>query len=591
MAVVLAGTVAFAGCGSAEDVGVDSIETSATQEAASGSMAGQVTLLDVSDMFSDRDKEIGYDEEECVKVVLQGDTAEADSEGVQVDGNCVTITQAGDYLLSGSLQGQLIIDADEEDKVHLILDGAEISCESSAALYVSQADKVFVTTASGSENLLETTGEYVAIDDHNIDGAVFSRSDITFNGAGSLKAVSAVGNGIVCKDDLVITSGSYEIQAGKHGLEGKDSVRIASGDIVISAEVDGIHSGNDEDETVGYTYIAGGNLTLTVGDDGIHSDTQLVIAGGSINVTESYEGLEGMSVEITDGDINVKASDDGINAAGGKDGSGGMGKFGGDSFGANDNNTIIVSGGKITVDADGDGIDSNGSLQVNGGEIVVYGSTSGGDSALDFDGNAVVNGGTVIALGASQMAENFGSDSTQCAIMVNLQGTQAAGTTAELRTADGTVLLSCTATKTYNSAIFSCGDIQVGSSYTVVMGDETTEVEMTETIYGSGMGMGGRGGKGGQGGFGGDKPDGGNFNGERPDDGNFDGERPDGGNFDGEQPDGGNFDGEKPDGGNFDGEKPDGKNFDGGKMNGEKPELPEGQSQEQTNQKTEQSGI
>lgn len=553
-AVSLSASLLLGGCGAADGMVMGQDSPAPLVTATGSSVVGQVTLLDVSDMFSNRDREIGYDEMKSVRIVLTGDSARADSENVRIDGNVVTIVSEGCYILSGNLQGQIVIQAKDKDKIHLVLDGAEISSQSSAALYVSQADKVFVTTTSESQNLFETVGEYVAIDEHNIDGAVFSREDITFNGEGALKIASATGNGIVSKDDLVITGGSYEISAGKHGLEGKDSVRIENGDIVINAAVDGIHSGNDEDETVGYTYIAGGNITLTVQDDGIHSDTQLVIAGGNIHVTESYEGLEGMSIEIAGGEISIRSSDDGLNAAGGNDGSGAKGRFGDDPFAVNENNMIIISGGTVTVDADGDGLDSNGNFFVYGGEIVVYGPENGGNGALDYNGEAAISGGTVIALGASQMAENFGADSGQCSILVNIQGMQSAGTTVELKNATGETLLSCVAKKSYNSAVFSCPEIQVGQTYTVVMGEETTELEMTETIYGSGMGFGG--GHGG-GGFGG-----GHGKGEKPD---FEGER-------GEKPDFGGREGFEGKGGRreFGGEMPE-------LPSGEMPELPNGE--------------
>ncbi len=493
-AVLLCSSI-FSGCGLAESAN-----------------AGEVTLLNVSDMFSARDREIGYDESECVRIVLQGSTAQADSPNVTIEGNVVTVAAEGSYLISGSLQGRLVVEADKSDKIHLILDGADISCENSAALYVQQAGKVFVTTAADSENSFRTVGEYEAIDSHNIDGAVYARDDITFNGEGSLKVSSDVGHGIVCKNDLVIAGGDYEIAAGRHGLQGKDSVRIANGNLVIRAGTDGIHSGNDEDDTVGFTYIEGGSLTITAGDDGIHSDTRLVVAGGSIQVNESYEGLEGASIEIVDGEIVVYAEDDGLNAAGGNDGSGGearegegegggrgdFGDFGKNPFAASADNAIIISGGKITVNADGDGIDSNGGLYVNAGEIVVFGPVNGGNGALDSSGEAVIRGGSVIALGASQMAENFGADSEQCSILVSVSGMQAAGTTVELRDSSGEVLMSCVSPKAYNSAVFSCGDIQVGQTYTAVMGQETVEVEMTDTIYGSGMRFGPGGGFGGE---------------------------------------------------------------------------------------------
>ena len=493
-AVILSASVILTGCGNALDAnaGTDMQkveENSAERNIAEGnSTESKVTLLDVTDMFSNRDKEIGYDESECEKITLLGNTAESDSGAVQIDGSVVTITKEGIYLLTGELQGQLVVNADKKDKIQLVLDGASITNESSAALYVSQADKVFVTTAAGSTNKFETTGEYVAIDEHNVDGAVYARDDITFNGEGSLQVVSATGNGLVCKDDLVITSGNYEITAGKHGIEGKDSVRIANGDIVITAAEDGIHSGNDEDDTVGYTYIAGGDITLAVGDDGIHSDTQLVVAGGKIQVTESYEGLEGLSIEIAGGEIDVKSSDDGLNAAGGNDGSGMMGKFGEDPFAVNEDTNIIISGGKVTVDADGDGIDSNGNLYVSGGEIVVYGPSNSANGALDYDGSAEITGGSVIALGARGMAQNFGSDSTQCSMLVTFQSNMEAGSTVELKDESGKTLLSCTSTKSFDSAVLSCSELQVGESYTVTAGSESLEVEMTETIYGGDMG-------------------------------------------------------------------------------------------------------
>ncbi|MCM1112771.1 MAG: carbohydrate-binding domain-containing protein [Muribaculum sp.] len=493
--VVLAALLAFsmlaAGCGNAEHPAAkESVAADGgnLQQTNGQGAAGEVTLLDTADLFSGRDLEVGYDESECVRITLQGDTAQADSESVEVKGNVVTVTGGGSYLLTGNLQGRLQVSAQKADKVQLVFDGASISCAGSAALYVDCADKVFVTTAAGSENLLESTGEYAAIDEHNIDGAVYAREDITFNGEGLLRVKSEVGNGIACKDDLVIASGSYEITAGKHGLEGKDSVRIANGSLVIDAGQDGIHSGNDEDATVGYTYIAGGSLAITAGDDGIHSDTELVIAGGMVNVAQSNEGIEGSSVEIAGGDIHVRAVDDGLNAAGE----------------LRESHSILISGGNIVVNADGDGIDSNGTLYVKGGSLVVYGPSNSGNGALDYDGEASVTGGTVIALGSSGMAQNFGQNSSQCSILVNVRDMQTAGSTVELKDASGNVLLNCTAEKSYNSAVLSCGDIRVGETYTVCMGEESTQVEMTETIYGGGMGMGpgghGMGGFGGQGG-------------------------------------------------------------------------------------------
>ena len=471
-------------------------------QSAAGAGGVQVTTLDISDMFSDRDKEIGYEEESAVRIVLNGDSAAYESDAVSVVDNRVTISEEGTFLLSGNLNGQVVIDA-EDQKLQLVLDGANISCENSAAIYVKNADKVFVTLASGSQNSLATEGEYVAIDDNNIDAALFSKTDLTLNGNGSLLVSSTTGNGITSKDDLVITSGTYTINTLHHGLEGKDSVRIADGAIEIACEQDGIHAGNDEDDTKGFIYIAGGELKIAAGDDGVHTDTQLVITGGTITITKSYEGLEGQTIEITGGAIDLVSSDDGLNAADGNDQSG-FGGFGGDRFSASGENVyIILSGGTLHIDAGGDGIDSNGMLYVYGGEITVDGPENSGNGALDYNTGAVITGGTLVAVGASGMAENFGADSTQCSMMVTSTEYQEAGSRVILKDSDGKELVEFTAAKRYNNVVISCAEIEVGKTYTVTMGDVSTTVEMTETIYGSGMGVGGPGGGKGQGGFGG----------------------------------------------------------------------------------------
>ena len=147
-------------------------------------------------------------------ITLSGDNASSNSDTVQVSGSTVTITDAGTYILSGSLEdGMIIVNAEDTDKVQLVLKEVQITNSTSTAIYVLQADKVFITTASGTQNTLANGGEYVAIDDNNIDGMIFSKSDLTLNGDGTLTISADAGHGIVSKDDLVITSGTYNITA------------------------------------------------------------------------------------------------------------------------------------------------------------------------------------------------------------------------------------------------------------------------------------------------------------------------------------------------------------------------------------------
>lgn len=170
---------------------------------------------------------------------------------MQISGSTVTITDEGTYILSGTLNdGMIVVSGEDTDKIRLVLDNVEIKSSDSAAVYVLEADKVFITTASGSENTLANGGEYAAIDDNNIDAVIFSKSDLTLNGAGSLTIDAAAGHGVVSKDDLVLTSGTYNITAASHGLSGKDSVRIANGTYTITSGKDGIQAENTDQTAI-----------------------------------------------------------------------------------------------------------------------------------------------------------------------------------------------------------------------------------------------------------------------------------------------------------------------------------------------------
>ena len=287
-------TVTAVGCsstsaGSTETA--DAVTESQTETAEASNIDG---ILDSSDMFTNRDKEIGYDEGAAIAINLSDGASTADSDSVVIDGDTITITEEGTYILSGSLtNGQIVVEA-ENAKVQLVLDNADISCETSAAIYVKDADKVFITTTDGSTNTVCTSGEFEAIDDNNIDAAIFSKSDLTLNGAGSLEVTCENGHGIVSKDDLVITSGEYVVDAGKHALSGKDSVRIAGGTFDLTAGRDGIHSENTDEEEKGFVYIENGSFTITSDGDGIDASYVVEIVDGSFDITAGggYENGE-----------------------------------------------------------------------------------------------------------------------------------------------------------------------------------------------------------------------------------------------------------------------------------------------------------
>ena len=270
----------------------DSTDTTESQQTVSTG-----DTLSYDDMFTDRDLDVGYEESDSVKISLSDDSTTVSSgssdnsstddtvDGVTVDGNVITITSGGTYIISGTLsEGQLVVDADDE-KVQLVLDNADITCATSAAVYVKSAGKTFITLAEDSENILMNTAEFEAIDDNNIDAVIFSKDDLTLNGSGTLTINSENGHGIVSKDDLKITGGTYNITAASHALSGKDSVRIAGGTFNLVSGKDGIHSENADDSSKGYVYIAGGEFTIDSTGDGIDASNIVQIDDGTFDIT------------------------------------------------------------------------------------------------------------------------------------------------------------------------------------------------------------------------------------------------------------------------------------------------------------------
>ena len=208
--------------------------------------------------FTDSDQDASYDEASATRITLSDEGIAIDGTGATADGSVLTISAEGTYILSGALSnGRIVVSCTDGEKVQLVLSGVDIHCEDYAALYVEEADKVFVTLAEGTENTLSDGAEYALEDGDNVDATVFSRADITFNGAGTLAVTGNYNHAIVSKDDLAVTGGTYTITAVGHGLNGKDCVKISGGTFSIDAGSDGIQSDNDEDAGRGYVYITG----------------------------------------------------------------------------------------------------------------------------------------------------------------------------------------------------------------------------------------------------------------------------------------------------------------------------------------------
>lgn len=343
----------------------DSVQSGTNSESSDiNTLAVATKLLSEDELFSNRDKEQEANLTGATKYEV-------------VDNTEINITKEGVYVISGTASNVTInVEAGDEEKVQLVLDNLNISNEDKECIHVESADKVFVTTSSQS-NLV-----YSASDTENATGAIFSRDDIVFNGNGALTIDSSY-NGIVGKDDVKITGGTYNITSGKNGIRANDSICIVGGTINIEAGSDGLHAENSDDDSKGYIYINSCTINITAKDDAIHATSIAQVNGGTINVTAG-EGVEGTFVQINGGTFTINGVDDGINAA---------------RKSSAYTPTFEMNDGYLTINmsqGDTDGIDSNGNIIINGGTIEVNGS-----STFDYDGEAIKNGGTIIINGAS----------------------------------------------------------------------------------------------------------------------------------------------------------------------------------------------
>lgn len=576
-------------------------------------------------------------------ITLSPDGSTSTDASVRIDGQTVTITQAGTYQIAGTLDdGALIVESGENAKITLVLGGVSIKNSTGAAIQISTADDVTIELAEGTTNVLQS-GEEVDIavateSEEASGGALQSKVDLKIKGKGSLTVLGYLNNGIHCTKDLKIKNGNISVTALGHGIKGKNSVTVSGGTVTVTSGKDGITSDETENEEKGFVtiedgeiiitsagdgvsaettltvtggvisiisgggsanaqqktdnmrgwwdfdnsasddnsvsckglkagkalVISGGSITidaqddalhtdgdmtisgaeciLSTGDDGAHAELSLTVLDGKITVLTSYEGLEANQITLAGGELDITASDDGINANGGSDGfSGGFGGgFGGrrsdmnsqsgdmtppdnsnmqtppdgnapsgnpptmpgqdaaDSTTTDDTTdkqpVLLITGGKITVNADGDGLDSNGDPRVEGGDITINGPSNGGNGALDIGtengGAGVIAGGTLIALGTSSMTENFGSTSTQCAFLVTMNSF-GAGETITITDSQGNVLYTGVTVKSANSVVFSSPDLVVGETYTVTIGSTSATVTQSSTVVGNSNGFGG----------------------------------------------------------------------------------------------------
>ena len=361
----------LAGCSKAENTPAVSTPES-TAEAESPAVtektetAVSAVMPDTENMFTERD------------LAQTADLTGAEQITVS-DNQEIMIAQAGVYLLTGSAkETTVIVDAGDEDKVQIVLNGVSITNTDTPCIYVQNADKVFITTTD-TENNLAVTGEFRE-DGTETDSVIFAKDDLVLNGTGSLTLHSS-DNAVVCKDILKITGGTYIITADDAAFEANDAILVYDGNITVLACEDGLHAENDEDESTGYIYIRDGLITISGEDDAVHGTTLVQIDGGDISLTAA-EGIEATHILINGGELSISASGDGLNA--GRKSSAYI-------------PVIEITGGYITItmgQGDCDAVDANGNIYMSGGTLEIS-----AESAFDYDGEAEYTGGTIIVNG------------------------------------------------------------------------------------------------------------------------------------------------------------------------------------------------
>ncbi len=313
--------------------------------------------------------------------IILGNTISVDGNGVTIDNNKVIISSAGTYGISGTLKdGQIIVDAGDEDNVKLVLNGANISCSNSAPIYVKNSKNAYLVLADGSENVVTDGESYVFEDETNNEpnATIFSNDDLFISGTGKLTVNSNYNNAIASDDDLEIGDANIDIISVVDGLRGKDSITISSGNININATGDGMKSNNTEDSSKGYVLIKDGTINITSGEDGIQAETNATITGGDLTINTGGGSENGSQ-------------------------SSSWGNFGNGMFGGNNNTnaeedtvsakaikgTVLVQidGGNINIDSADDSIHSNGNVEINGGNINIVSGDDGihGDSTIDIN--------------------------------------------------------------------------------------------------------------------------------------------------------------------------------------------------------------
>lgn len=386
-------------------VGCSAAKTAANAEAAGSNTGAASSLKALTVNYDEDDYYFDWKSGSYTAIALNGSSADVTGDGANLENSTVTISQSGVYAITGNLSnGSIVVDVDkdkDEDTVFLVLNGASIQSQSSAPIYVKDAEKIVLLLETGTNNSVADGSATVVNEDGEPSAAIFSKADLTIGGSGTLTVTGNSNDGITSKDDLKITDGTLTVKALADGIVGKDSISVKSGNLTIAAGKDGLRSTNDKDEDKGNVVIENGQLTITAANDAIQAEKQLQIDGGQLNLT-SGGGYPGKSItngredfggppnqnpaasQTTETSPTIEASQDTAasqNAEDEKESQKGL----------KGNAGILVNGGTINVSSYEDSVHSNNEIDINGGTLTVQ----SGDDALHADNNLIITGGEI----------------------------------------------------------------------------------------------------------------------------------------------------------------------------------------------------
>lgn len=474
-----------------------------------------------------------------IPIILSGNTITVNGSGATVNGSTVTISSAGTYSFSGSLSdGQIIVNTEDEEIVRLILNGVDLSCSTNAPIYVMSAEKAMIVLADNTNNYVSDGSSYVYAnsEDDEPNAAVFSKSDFTIYGDGTLTVDGNYNDGIAGKDGLIITTGTINVNAVDDGIRGKDYLIVKDGNFTVDAAGVGMKSDNDEDASFGYITIENGDINITSSDEGIEAEKDVEIALGEIDITSGGKGINGtICVTIDGGNYTINSVDDGIHSNGYVTINDGTFSISSDDDAIHADYDLVINGGDINitnsyegiesaegditidggeihivssddginiatrggqyiyindgyiyVNAGSDGVDANSSIVMTGGDLIVSGTTSTKNDALDFDGTFTMNGGFVVAAGSySRRTESLSTSSSQNSILVIFSSEKSAGTFVHIEDQNGNELLTYSPVKSYQSVVFSSPDLTIGSTYKIYTGGSSSGTS-TDGLYSGG---------------------------------------------------------------------------------------------------------